>query len=264
MAYERFAYIYDRLMQDMPYDAWLRFMEEAWGRWGRPQTIVELGCGTGNLTIPLAQRGLHITGIDLSEEMLAVAMSKSDTAALNSSDSINWIHQDMCEWVLPAPVDAVISFCDSLNYLLEESDVRQVLHSTYQGLKSGGLFMFDVHTETRFRTYALEQPYILDEEEIAYLWSIDWEEEDGILTHDLAIFIKESMETSPNRPLISNNNTLYRRIDETQQQRAYPLEWWNEQLTQSGFALLGCFADFSFAPADEDTDRAFFVAQKTE
>ncbi|HEX7057772.1 MAG TPA: methyltransferase domain-containing protein, partial [Bacilli bacterium] len=77
MAYEKFAYVYDRLMQDVPYPEWLRFLREYWNQANTPDTIVELGCGTGNLTIPLAQSGFKMYGIDDSEHMLSVAAEKS-------------------------------------------------------------------------------------------------------------------------------------------------------------------------------------------
>jgi ubiquinone/menaquinone biosynthesis C-methylase UbiE len=79
MSYERFAYTYDRLMREMPYGDWLRFAREAWNEYGiTPKTIVDLGCGTGNIAIPLGLEGFDVTGIDLSEDMLAVALQKAE------------------------------------------------------------------------------------------------------------------------------------------------------------------------------------------
>jgi 2-polyprenyl-3-methyl-5-hydroxy-6-metoxy-1,4-benzoquinol methylase len=148
MSYERFAYAYDRLMEGMPYGDWLRFARECWNQYGiQPKYVVDLGCGTGNLAIPLAIEGFAVTGIDLSEDMLSVAQQKAESySSLPVKGSLTWIQQDLREWELAEPVDAVICFCDCLNYLREEDDIMQAFLQTYNGLKPGGVFLFDVHT----------------------------------------------------------------------------------------------------------------------
>ncbi|MBW7461394.1 class I SAM-dependent methyltransferase, partial [Paenibacillus sepulcri] len=114
-AYRQFATVYDRLMEDMPYSDWLRFARECWDRYGIPQTVVDLGCGTGSLAIPLARSGFQVFGIDLSADMLSIGRSKLDEspqqAIRSSAGAIRWLQQDMCSWELPEQVDAVISFC---------------------------------------------------------------------------------------------------------------------------------------------------------
>lgn len=78
-SYRKFAYVYDELMQDMPYPDWLRFARQAWDQYGMPHTVAELGCGTGSITIPLVNSGFEVAGIDLSSDMLAVARRKMET-----------------------------------------------------------------------------------------------------------------------------------------------------------------------------------------
>ncbi|GIP35884.1 class I SAM-dependent methyltransferase [Paenibacillus sp. J2TS4] len=258
MAYQQFANYYDRLMEDMPYADWLRFVGQCWERYGRPASIVDLGCGTGNLTIPLARDGFQVTGIDLSEDMLAVARSKSEGSSCTGGSnrgSVQWIQQDMVEWELPHAVDAVVSFCDCFNYLLEEDSLRSAFRSTYQGLTSGGLFVFDVHTPFQLQSYAKHQPFVLNEEDIAYLWTCQWDEEWCEIEHELAIFVKED-------PQDRSSLNRYIRVDETHIQRAYPLDKIAGMLRQEGFAQVECFADFTWKPVEEETERAFFVAKK--
>src|SRR4051794_3766816 len=114
MSYEQFAYTYDRLMNSMPYEAWLRFTKECFERYQiKPTTIVDLGCGTGNLSIPLAAQGFQVTGLDLSEDMLAVAEQKqSEQPSQHRGGAVRWIQQDLREWELGEEVDVAISFCD--------------------------------------------------------------------------------------------------------------------------------------------------------
>ncbi len=144
MSYRQFAYVYDRLMADMPYREWLKFAEESFAKFEKPRTIVDLGCGTGSLAIPLAQAGYQVIGIDLSEDMLSIAHDKTERlrglTGKAFKGSVTWLHQDMREWEWSEPADCVISFCDCLNYLLEEEDWKSAFERVYAGLKPGGLF----------------------------------------------------------------------------------------------------------------------------
>lgn len=254
MAYEQFAYYYDRLMEDMPYADWLRFAKQCWERYGTPVTVVDLGCGTGNLAIPLARQGFHVTGIDLSEDMLAIARSKSETL-YGTEGSLRWVQQDMREWELPEAVDAVISFCDCFNYLLEPESLEEAFRQTCQGLNPGGLFLFDVHTPYQLQNYAEHQPFVLDEEDIAYIWTCHLDEELCELEHELSIFVREETAGGP-------AGRRYVRVDETHVQRAYPLEQITQLLGKSGFSTVECFADFTWDKVTPETERAFFVARK--
>lgn len=258
MAYGQFAGCYDRLMADMPYADWLAFLAECWQRYGKkPQTLADLGCGTGSLSIPLAEQGFRVSGIDLSEDMLTVAEHKSKTLYKGfQNGSVTWLNQDMREWILPQPVDAAISLCDCLNYLTEEEGIREAFRATWAGLADGGLFIFDVHTPFQLESYASEQPFVLNEEDIAYIWYCDLEEDTLTLTHDLTIFAAEPSTSSP------SGSGRFQRIEELHRQRAYPLDWLARELTAAGFRRVDVYADFRFDAPDEQTERAFFVAVK--
>lgn len=253
MSYEKFAYTYDRLMNSMPYADWLRFVKEGFERFGaKPSTLVDLGCGTGNLTIPLALEGYQVTGIDLSEDMLAVAERKtSEHKGQFHSGAIRWVQQDLREWDLGEQVDAAFSFCDSLNYLLEEEDIIDAFRQTYEGLKSGGLFLFDVHTPEQLFAYADSQPFFLNEDDVAYIWTSEMDEERVQIEHDLTIFVKDS-----------GSKDTFRRIDETHHQRAYALQWLKQVLLDTGFSEVHMAADFTWEEPTSLTERAFFIAKK--
>lgn len=260
MAYGQFAGCYDRLMADMPYADWLAFVAECWQRYDKkPQTLADLGCGTGSLSIPLAEQGQRVFGIDLSEDMLTVAEHKGKTLYKGfQSGSVTWLNQDMREWVLPEPVDAAISLCDCLNYLTEEEGIREAFRSTWEGLVSGGIFVFDVHTPYQLHTYAQEQPFVLSEEDIAYIWYCELDEATQTLTHDLTIFAREPEPSVQRKP----GNGRFMRIEELHHQRAYPLEWLERELKAAGFGRVDVYADFRFEAPSEETERAFFVAVK--
>jgi SAM-dependent methyltransferase len=219
-----------------------------------PQIVADLGCGTGNIAIPLAEEGMIVYGIDISDTMLSVAREKGENpahAGASKAGDVRWLQQDMREWETPEPVDSVVSFCDSLNYLLEEDDLRQTFRRTHAGLKAGGLFIFDMHHPNQLRRYWEAQPYYLNEEAIAYIWTCEWDEGRLEIEHDLTLFVATD-----------NGDGHFRRIDETHIQRAYDPEWVVAELRRSGFVEVDLYADFRFVPPDEDTERLFFVARK--
>ncbi|UHA75822.1 class I SAM-dependent DNA methyltransferase [Paenibacillus sp. 481] len=250
-SYGRFATVYDRLMADMPYEQWVSFATEAWHRYGsgKPTTVVDLGCGTGNVTLPLAASGYQLTGIDLSETMLAIARDKYDSAA-PSRGTVQWVCQDMREWAVPEPVDAVVSFCDCLNYVTEPDDVKKVFQATYNQLRAGGTFVFDVHHVRQFEQYAETQPFAYDEGDVSYIWFCDYDEELSQIQHELTLFVQDEA------------SGMYERIDESHTQRAYDLEWLRTSLAEAGFTEVNVFADFKWASPDEQSHRLFIVAVK--
>ncbi|GGH28093.1 class I SAM-dependent DNA methyltransferase [Paenibacillus segetis] len=255
-SYRKFAYVYDELMEDMPYPDWIRFARMAWERHGMPRTVVELGCGTGSITIPLVNSGFEVTGIDLSADMLSVARRKMDGTAqgvrLYREGSVRWVQQDMTEWEVAEPVDSVISFCDCLNYLLEEEDIIRTFQRTYDGLKQGGTFLFDVHHPNTLIRYEEDQPFIWDERSVSYIWTCERDAARNEIEHHLTIFAREE----------EQGQDLYRRFEETHVQRAYDPEWMSSQLLQCGFREVTCYADFEWKIATEDATRLFFVAVK--
>lgn len=260
-SYRQFAAIYDRLMEDMPYPDWMSFARRCWDKYGMPKTVVDLGCGTGNLSIPLARSGFSVFGIDLSSEMLSVARSKWDepyTRGLkDEAGTVRWLQQDMRDWDLPMPVDTVISFCDSLNYLTEQQDVAAAFRQTYAGLARGGLFLFDVHAPKQLKRYAEEQPFLHDEKDIAYMWTCEYNSERMEIEHSLTFFIQEAAATKS-----GSSGSLYSRFEESHVQRAYDPQWLADQLVSAGFEVLHRCADFRWDEPNDESERLFFVARK--
>ena len=151
-AYTGFAQVYDLFMDNIPYDEWTDYLVSMMKKYGTSEGLVlELGCGTGKVTRRLANQGYDMIGIDNSYDMLSVAIEKEDELRDEEGNlprnSILYLHQDMREFELYGTVAAVVSICDSMNYITEDEDLVEVFRLVNQYLDTNGLFIFDLSTK---------------------------------------------------------------------------------------------------------------------
>lgn len=244
MAYGHMATVYDRLMADSPYGEWLDFAEGVWAKKGKPRRVIDLGCGTGNIAIPLAKRGYQVIGVDLSAEMLAVAYDKMR----REQAQVLWVEQDMRELEVPQ-ADSVISFCDSLSYLTDEEDVQQTFSRVFAHLQPGGTFLFDVHSPYKILHGFGNQTFALTEEEVSYIWQCFCDPDRLEVAHELTFFLRQE-------------NGLYERVEEVHEQRAYQPYEMVRWLREAGFAEIELTADFTGLPPVATSERLFFCARR--
>ena len=123
-SYTGFAKVYDLFMEDVPYKEWSRWIAEMLRAHGIEDGLVlDLACGTGVMTELLAEAGYDMIGIDQSEEMLERALDRKE----QSGHDILYLCQDMREFELYGTVRAIVSVCDSMNYVLEEEAFLDIL-----------------------------------------------------------------------------------------------------------------------------------------
>ncbi|WP_349407896.1 class I SAM-dependent methyltransferase [Pseudalkalibacillus sp. SCS-8] len=249
MNYQQFAGLYDRLMEDAPYDMWVSFFRNAIDRYGINNTldVLDVGCGTGEISVRLGLEGYHVQGIDLSEEMLAVARKKAE----NHDLEIPFFQQDMRELEGFSNLDAAIIFCDSLNYLPTIEDVKVTFERIAHTLKDDGLFMFDVHSLYKIEEVFGNETFTLNEEEISYIWECHQGAKAGSIHHDLSFFVQEK-------------ESVYNRYDESHYQITYPMDTYVHLLKDAGFEVCSITSDFSDREPDEQTERLFFIAKKIQ
>ncbi|NLB89890.1 MAG: class I SAM-dependent methyltransferase [Clostridiales bacterium] len=225
--YTAFAQVYDELMKDVNYIAWADFYGQMMAYYGlRSGKIVECACGTGNLTLPLYQKGYSITGIDISAEMLWEASKKARKAGMQ----IPFVRQDMCALRLHRAMDAVLCTCDGVNYLTSLKQVKAFFTAAYQALRPGGCLFFDISTPYKLSHLLGNNLLWEDTEKYSYAWDNTFDEEKSLIEMNLAIFEK-------------NQEGLYRRIDEHQIQRAHQFEELEKLLIETGFAQIACYGD---------------------
>lgn len=245
MAYETFAFVYDEVMDETLYQQWLAFSLRH-----LPKTtnqILELACGTGALAVEFAQAGFEVTGLDLSEEMLTLASDR----ALEADTNVNWIAGDMLDLTDIGTYQAVTCFSDSLCYMQDETQVKQVFAGVYQLLEDTGTFIFDVHSlfqiDEVFPAYSFHD----QTEDFAFLWDSYPGSEKHSIEHFLTFFVEEQ-----------EGSGRFIREDELHQERTYPLESYLRMLENSGFSKVEAFSDFTDEAASEKSKRWFFVAYK--
>lgn len=249
MSYEHFAYLYDQLMEEAPYDQWVSFVREKVEKYplGGNQ-LLDLACGTGELSVRLAKAGFDVTGIDLSEDMLAVAQAKSETF----QTSISFFQQNMVNLEGQGQFDIICIFCDSLNYLSTEEEVIQTFSSVFQHLKPDGLFLFDVHSIFKITQVFANQTYTLNDDDLAYIWNSFPGEFANSVEHELSFFV------------LDERSGKYDRYDELHFQRTFPTQTYQKWLAEAGFDLVEVCADFENTPPDTQSERIFFVLRKNK
>lgn len=242
-AYTGFAYVYDAFMEDMPYEKWADKMKCVLDENGikAGAQIVELGCGTGLFTACIAKRGYFVTGIDVSNDMLKVAKDN-----MKNVGNTQFLEQDMRTFEVDKPVDAVVSVCDSMNYLLEIKDLESTFKSVYENLSLGGIFVFDMKKESFFRDELGCETFADTRQDCAYIWENYYDEESMINEYDLTLFIR-------------NDDGTYERHEEIHSQRAYHNEDVVKLLEECGFSEVKNFEwDFD----EENLERTYFIAKK--
>lgn len=246
-AYTQFAEVYDLFMDNIPYKEWSVYLIGLLKEHGVADGLVlDLGCGTGTITELLAEAGYDMIGIDLSEEMLEIAMEKRE----QSGHDILYLCQDMREFELYGTVRAIVSVCDSMNYVLEEEEILQMLTSAARNyLDYGGLFIFDLNTEYKYREILGEQTIAENREEGSFIWENYYDEEEMINEYNLTLFIREESD-------------YYRKYEENHYQRAYSLDVIRTLVEQSGLELLHIYDAFTHEPAREDSERVYVICQR--
>ncbi|MEI2665533.1 class I SAM-dependent DNA methyltransferase [Rossellomorea sp. LJF3] len=245
MSYERFAYVYDYLMQDVPYDGWLEYVNrQAIRHQGR--RVLDIACGTGELSLRLARDGYDVTGVDLSQDMLTIAQEKASAQSVQ----IQLFQQDMSRLDSLGEYDIITIFCDSLNYLEDESDVESTFKGVHRHLKQDGLFLFDVHSIFKMTQIFMNQTFTLTDEHVSYIWDCFPGEVPNSVEHELTFFVEDE-ETGQ-----------YERVEELHKQRTYPILMIKEWLRGNGFDVLNITADFTEESPTDKSERIFFACKK--
>ena len=240
--YSAFAAGYDRMMGDVDYDGWANYID-GFLRENRARTVLECACGTGSLTVRLAKMGYAMTGSDLSEDMLMVARQKALAAGLRQ---LPFVRQDMRRIALHRPVDAVVSACDGVNYLLDGPE--DFFRSAAGALITGGLLLFDVSSAYKLSTVLGNNTFAAAGEDWAYIWENDYHPRLGLVDMLLTGFLKQG--------------AGYARFEERHSQRVYTEAELRSALQSCGFRDIRVYEAFTRDEPSPTAERLQFIARK--
>lgn len=245
-AYDSLASVYDLFMEDVDYESWCRYLTGILRKNGIEDGLLcELGCGTGTMTELLSRSGYDLIGVDNSPEMLTAAQEKKDV----SGSDILYLLQDMREFELYGTVRAVISVCDSMNYILEEEDLLRVFQLADNYLDPGGLLLFDVNTAAKYE--AIGDSVIAESrEEASFIWENSYDPGTCLNEYCLTLFLPEG------------EDGLYRRHEEVHTQRAWSAETLRRLIEEAGMAWIGMQDAYTGQPAAPDSERILIAARE--
>ena len=243
-AYHALAASYDRLTGDVEYEKIVDFYCAILDREGlRPRTCADLACGTGSVAILLAKKGLQVTAVDMSEEMLTQAWSKAEEL----ENPPRFSCQRLEALSLPRGVDLAVCALDSLDYITDPADCQKAIFRIYRALNPGGVFIFDVNTPEKLR--AMDGQVFLDEDDDVYcVWRGEFDEETNICSYGMDLF--------------QRRGDLWERSFEEHREYAYSVEQLTRYLHAAGFTHIEVFADRTFCPPREGEQRVYFKARK--
>lgn len=287
-AYTGFAQVYDIFMDNVPYDEWTNYLVGLLKEYGRHSGLVlELGCGTGSITRRLAAKGYDMIGIDISEEMLEIARDSEYNRDFDYSEdrikadelqersNILYLQQDMREFELYGTVSAVVSICDSMNYITSEEDLLKVFQLVNNYLDTGGIFIFDMNTVHKYKDILGDNTIAENRENCSFIWDNYYYEDKMINEYDVTIFVKVDEEVEDeleadeketlNEGYEKNRDSsisLYEKYEELHYQKAYTIDTVIRLIEKAGMDFVTVYDAFTHNPPNEKSERVYFVARE--
>ena len=244
-SYTGFAEFYDLFMDNIPYKEWCDYLISLLKEYNIHNGLVlDMGCGTGNITELLASSGYDMIGIDNSEDMLTAAMDKRYDSGLD----ILYLLQDMREFELYGTVAAAVSICDSMNYILEYDELVTVFKLVNNYLDPEGIFIFDLNTIFKYENMG-DTVIAENREEGSFIWENSYFKDKRLNQYDLTIFAKDEDER-------------YTKFEETHIQRGYTLDEIKSALSDAGLEFVTSYSAFTREPVKGNEDRIYIIAKE--
>lgn len=243
-AYNALAYSYDRLTNDVDYKSVVAFYWQILNNEGlQPRTAVDLACGTGSVALLLAEKGLQVTGVDMSAEMLCMAAQKAD----DLQNRPVFVQQKLQQLHLPKAVDLAVCALDSLDYVTDPADCKEAICRVYKALNPGGCFIFDVNTPEKLK--AMDGQVFLDEDDDVYcVWRGEFDDATNICTYWMDLFQRQG--------------NGWQRSYEEHKEYAYSQQQLVSYLKEAGFTSIQVFADQKLCAPQSGEQRIYLKARK--
>ena len=248
MIYSLLSDCYDEINKDIDYKAWADFIDRLaisfYGK--RPELGLDLGCGTGSMTLELSRLGYDMTGVDISPEMLDRARERANKCGLCSK--ILWLMQDMTDFELYGTVDLAVSCLDCVNHLTSPRDVLKCFSLVHNYLSPGGIFIFDINGKAKFEETYADNSFIYETDGGVVIWQNSYNAKSQICDFYITSFREEM-------------DGRYSRSDALERERMYTLRSIKNALGKRGFEFLGAYSDFELSSADDSSERIYIAAR---
>lgn len=247
MSYGVFSEFYDALTANVSYDTVAQVLSSLLTRYGKGRgLLLDLACGTGSVSVRLAEKGYEVIGVDLSPEMLSEAQNKAYSAGQN----ILFLCQDMTKLDLYGTVDAAVCTLDGLCHLPDEDSLSATLQKVSLFMNPGGVFLFDVNSVYKHRAVLGNNTFVYDTDDVYCVWQNTLLSDGVTVQMDLDFF----------EPVSDAGD--YVRQSERFTERAYPRETLEAMLKKAGFTVLDVFDGYSEKPAHDTSERLLFAVRK--
>ncbi|MBQ2390416.1 MAG: class I SAM-dependent methyltransferase [Clostridia bacterium] len=238
--YNSFAYVYDRLMSDIDYDALCENTLSLCKKYGHtPSLVLDAACGTGSFTKCLADRGFDVTGVDLSEEMLSVASERVDSSVL-------LLCQDLCELDLYGTVDTAFCMLDGFNHILNKRELKKAISKISLFTEPGGLLIFDVNTIYKHRRVLADNTFACDYDDIYLVWQNECH------SNTVDIYLD----------FFCKNDNGYNRMSDSFSERAYSVSDISEVLMDAGYEILEICDFDTMGEPHKYSEKLIFTTRK--
>ncbi len=246
-AFVEVAPLYDMLMTGVPYTEWIvylrRLLDE---RKAKPRHVLDLACGTGNVSALLAAEGYAVTGVDIAPGMIAQARAKAQAQGL----AIDYHVQDAALLDLPGQrFDLCVSLFDSLNYITDPARLAQAMTQVAAHLTRGGLFIFDLNTEYALVNHFFDQNNLTTGDRLLYDWKSHYDESTRLCRVQMNFRLREE-------------DGSERAFEEVHWQFAYRTDEILTMLDDAGFDQVTPYKAYSLRQPVRTSDRIFYVARR--
>lgn len=243
--YGSFAEYYDSLTSNVDYRKTAEYVSDILNENGINKGILlDLACGTGTMSLIMAQKGYDVIGVDNSPEMLGEAREK----AFEAGEDILFLCQDMCSIDLYGTVDCTVCLLDSLNHLESKEELLEAFKRVSLFTVPGGLFVFDVNTEYKHKYVLGDNTFVYENDDVYCVWQNEYDDESKTVEIFLDFFQEE--------------NGLYRRSSEYFAERAFSDSDIKKLLSEAGFSAIKAYGELKKTDPSDTEERVFYVARK--
>ena len=244
-SYSQFAFVYDRLMNDVDYKGRTAYLLKLFKKFGKvPSLLLDVACGTGGFSNQFALKGIEVIGIDMSEEMLLVARENSEELETD----VLFLCQKAEEIDLYGTVDGAICCMDSVNHITDIKKLKKAFEKVALFLEEGCLFIFDVNSVYKHEHVLADNTFVIEEEDVFCVWQNEYNKEKLITDISLDFFV--------------DNSNGYDRYSEDFSERAYTEDELEMLLANSGFKIEAVYGDMTEKEPDNECQRLIYVARK--